>query len=277
MAIEMKVETVTPEIAAKYLKRNVDNYRKISKARAMIYAEEMKAGKWQLNGEPVVFGANGVLKDGQHRLAAVMMSGTPVKMTIITGVDDDVNIFNNGMNRSTKQMAAASGMNDITSTEAATATVIVGNFDSKVPRGKVLDYIQRHYAEINRAYRVCGAQGKKLSKRVGCVLATDMMLRMQDAKSYDLEVFFSIFNSGNVIGADGYDVSSALVARRIFEERYKGNASNKRTLMEQCEIILMAVSDFIRGKKRQMNYQIREPMTCASLMKRMRKEDGLEE
>ena len=276
MGIEMKVEKVTPEIAAKYLKRNVDNYRKISKARAMIYSEEMKAGKWQLNGEPIVFGENGVLKDGQHRLAAVMLAQRPVEMTIITGVKDDVNIFNNGMNRSTKQMAAASGMQDITNTEAATATVIVGNFDSKVPKGQVLDYIQSHYAEINRAYRVCQGQSKKLSRRVGCVLATDLLLRIAEMKSYDLEVFFNVFNSGNVVGADGYDASSALVARRMFEDRYKGNASNKRTLMEQCEILIMAVNDFCKGKKRQMNYQVREPMVCVGMMDQMRSEDGLE-
>lgn len=276
MGIEMRVEKVTPEIAAKYLKKNVDNYRKISRAKASIYAEEMKAGKWQLNGEPIVFGANGVLKNGQHRLAAVMLSGKTVEMTIIEGVDDDVTIYDNGMTRSTKQMAAASGMQDITNTEAATATVIVGNFDSKVPKGQVLDYIQGHYAEINRAYRVCQGQSKKLSRRVGCVLATDLLLRIAEMKSYDLEVFFNIFNSGNVIGADGYEVSSALVARRMFEDRYKGNASNKRTLMEQCEILIMAVNDFCKGKKRQMNYQVREPMVCVGMMDQMRREDGLE-
>lgn len=275
MGIEMRVEKVTPEIAAKYLKKNVDNYRKISRAKATIYAEEMKAGKWQLNGEPIVFGANGVLKNGQHRLAAVMLSGKTVEMTIIEGVDDDVTIYDNGMTRSTKQMAAASGMQDITNTEAATATVIVGNFDSKVPRGKVLEYIRGHYVEINRAYRVCQGNSKKLSRRVGCVLATDMLLRVGEMKVYDLEVFFTVFNSGNTVGADGYEVSSALVARRMFEDRYKGTASNKRTLMEQCEILIMAVRDFCKGKQRQQNYQIREPMTCVDMMDRMRREDGL--
>ena len=37
MAMQMKVETVTPDLAAHYLKRNVDNYRKISKTKVAQY------------------------------------------------------------------------------------------------------------------------------------------------------------------------------------------------------------------------------------------------
>ena len=59
MAMKMRTEMVTPELAAHYLKRNVDNYRKISKAKAALYAEEMKAGNWQLNGEAIVFDKTG--------------------------------------------------------------------------------------------------------------------------------------------------------------------------------------------------------------------------
>ena len=275
--MKMRTEKVTPELAAHYLKRNVDNYRKISKAKANLYAEEMKAGKWQLNGEAIVFDSTGRLKNGQHRLAAILIAKVPVDMTIIEGVDDDVTIYDNGMARSTKQMAQASGCGDITSTEAATGTLIVGNYNNKVPKGKVLDWLKGHYAEINRAYRVCGANNSRnLSKRAGCVLATYMILHVENMKVYDMEVFFKIFNTGNVIGTDGYEPSSALVARRMFEERYKSMPNDKRRLMEQVEILIMAIGDFRKGKTRQMNYQVREPMSCVEMMNRLRKQEGLD-
>ena len=38
MAITMTVENITPEKAREYLKTNTDNYRKISRAKAAIYA-----------------------------------------------------------------------------------------------------------------------------------------------------------------------------------------------------------------------------------------------
>lgn len=278
MAIVMRTEKVTPEKATAYLKRNVDNYRKISRATVALYAEEMKAGNWRLNGEPIVFDKNGKLKNGQHRLAAVITAGIPVEMTIIEGVEEDVNVFDNGMKRSTKQMAQASGYGDISGTEAAVATWIVGDFNNRVPKGKVLDWLKDHYGEINRAYRVCGASNRRnLSSRVGCVLATYLMLQVEEMKCYDLELFFKVFNSGNIIGTDGYEPSSALVTRRMFEERYRSMPMDKRILMEQVEILIMALADFRKGKTRQMNYQVREPMSCSAMMTKLRKADGLED
>ena len=278
MAIEMKTEVITPERAAHYLKRNVDNYRKISRQKVALYAEEMKAGKWQLNGEGIMFDETGRLKNGQHRLAAILAAGIPVTMTVITGVADDVMIFDNGMTRSTKQMAQGSGYGDVSGTEAAVATAIVGKFDNKVPKGTVLDWLKDHYSEVNRAYRVCGASNRRnLASRVGCVLATYMMLHIEEMKSYEVELFFKIFNTGNTVGSDGYEPSSALVARRMFEERYKAMPNDKRRLMEQVEILLMALSDFRRGNTRQLNYKVREPMSCVGMMNKLREAEGLGE
>ena len=278
MAIEMRTERVTPTKAAHYLKRNVDNYRKISKAKVSLYAEEMKAGKWQLNGEAIQFDESGKLKNGQHRLAAVLMAGRDnpdfgVEMVIMTGVADDVTIYDNGMTRSTKQMAQASGYGDITSTEAAAATAIVGRLD-KVSKGQVLDWIGKNAAELNRAYRLCGAGGKGMSRRMTCVLGSYLMLRSEEIKSFELETFFKIFNSGNVIGADGYEPSSALVARRMFE-KYKQMPSNKRVFMEQLEVLVRALRDFRKGNARQMNYQLKEPLVGMELLDKIRKADGL--
>lgn len=275
--MEMRVENVTPEKATHYLKRNVDNYRKISRAKVALYAEEMKAGKWQLNGEAIMFDETGKLKNGQHRLAAVILAGIPVQMTIITGVADDVTIYDNGQNRSTKQMAQASGYGDISGTEAAVATAFVGNFGNKVPKGVVLDWLKDRYGEVNRAYRVCGASNRRnLASRVGCVLTTYFFLRDDMMKSYEIEVFFKVFNSGNIIGTDGYEPSPALVARRMFEERYRGMAMDKRSLMEQVEILMTALTDFKKGNTRQMNYKVTEPMKCVQVMNRLRKADGLD-
>lgn len=275
MAMQMKVETVTPDLAAHYLKRNVDNYRKISKTKVAQYAAEMKAGKWQLNGEGIMFDEEGKLKNGQHRLAAVIAAGIPVKMTIVTGVGNDVTIYDVGSMRTTNQIALASGCGDITKIETAAGTAIVGRFNT-VTKGVVIEWLKGHYEELKRAYRVCGANSRsRLSSRTACVLSTYMMLRKQRIKSYEAEIFFKVFSSGNTVGADGYEASPALVARRMFEERYKGNASDKKSIREQTEILVLAMTDFCKSSKRHMNYQLKEPMRCLELMDDIRKEDGL--
>lgn len=231
----------------------------------------MKAGKWQLNGETIVFDETGKLKDGQHRLAAIVSAKKAVRMTIITGVADDVTIYDSGMTRSVRQIANAEG-HEITSTEAAVATAIVGRL-GKATRGMVLDYISGHVDELKRAYRVCNAGGRGLSRRVSCVTAGYMMLR-DGMKSFEVETFFKIFNSGNIIGTDGNEPSSALVARRMFE-KYKSMPTNQRVVREQVDIMIQALQDFRKGKKRQLNYQIKEPLPSEELLDRIRKEDGL--
>ena len=276
MAITMTVENITPEKAREYLKTNTDNYRKISRAKSAIYAREMKAGKWELNGEGIMFAEDGTLKNGQHRLAAILMAGIPVRMTVIRGIGSGVNIYDNGMTRSVKQMAQAGGCGDISGTEAAVGSAIVGRFQ-QAPKGEVISYLQKHWSEINRAYKLSRASSRKsLSGRMCCVLAAYLMLRAREAKSYDLESFYQIFSTGNIVGTEGYEPSSALVARRIFEDRYKGVSGTPKTNRDQTEIMVRALDDFLHGKKRQLNYQIREPMLVDELMTQVRQADGLE-
>jgi hypothetical protein len=75
------VETITPEMAAKYLERNNSN-RKINKGRVTVYAKDMIDNNWT-DGSPIGFFADGDLADGQHRLLAIVESGVPVVMTVI--------------------------------------------------------------------------------------------------------------------------------------------------------------------------------------------------
>lgn len=271
--MEAKVERITPETAAKYLKRNVDNYRKISKRKVSLYAAEMKAGKWQNNGEGIMFDETGRLKNGQHRLAAIIMAATPVEMLVIRGVSDNVSIYDSGMVRSMRQIANASGCEDMTSLETAAGTILAGAFE-RIPKGQTLEYLQGHAEELKRAYTLSGANGKHLSSRTSAVLAT--VLQLYDGmKAYEVEVFFQIFNSGNVVGTDGYDPSPALVARRMIESAYKMKSVNDRAQREMLEIFTLAMNDFRQGKSRQMNYQIKEPMKGMELLKRKRAADGL--
>lgn len=83
----MKVETklITPEYASILLGNN-DNNRALSLKIAKQYAEEMKAGNWQLNGDAIRIDINGKLLDGQHRLKACILSGISLETLIITGL-----------------------------------------------------------------------------------------------------------------------------------------------------------------------------------------------
>lgn len=272
--IEMNIEEITPSKAAHYLKRNVDNYRRLSQSKVNLYAEEMKAGKWQNNGEGIMFGEDGRLKNGQHRLAAIMKAGVPVKMAVITGIPDSVTIYDVGSNRSSLQIAQASGCEGISRIEVSVGNAIVGRF-SGATKGTLMDWLKAHKDELADAYKYCIAStgGRKASSRTAVVLAGYMMHRLGKISQYEIETFCRVMNSGNTVGADGYEPSPPLVARRMLEEQF--SKANGRTMRDLTEVMVQAMTDFHEGKKRQNNYKISEPLKCLELMDEIRKQDKL--
>jgi hypothetical protein len=82
MNLNITKETITPKKAMEWLKRNVNN-RPLREKHCNRLSEAMKAKEWQLNGETIKFNGNGDLIDGQHRLKAIVIAGTPIESYIV--------------------------------------------------------------------------------------------------------------------------------------------------------------------------------------------------
>jgi len=81
------VMTFTPEIAEHILSNlNLGN-RPQKHAKIIEYAKDMQQHNWSLTGETIKFGTDGLLKDGQNRLAACIRSQTPFKTHAVFGID----------------------------------------------------------------------------------------------------------------------------------------------------------------------------------------------
>ena len=275
--LKMSVETITPEIATEYLKANTKNYRgKLSRAKVIQYAEDMKAGRWELNGEAIEFNEDGVLVNGQHRLAAIVYAKIPIQMAVIRGVKKGVTIYDIGFNRTVNQIATAKGV-DVNGSVTAAANIIVHGFNSRgFSKGLTIDYISKHESELNRAYRSCVYGGNDKSRTAPCIAASYLMLRTNRIAYYELELFWRIFNQPMTTRHDGYDASSVHVAVKMLEERSKfsyGRQLNK----ERLEIFVKAMTDFHEGKHVDDHYKIAEPFLFEKLLKEVRKQDGLME
>jgi hypothetical protein len=83
-----QIVTMTPEWASRLLATNTNN-RSISKNAVAALARDMAAGNWRLNGDAIRIGADGELKDGQHRLTACVVADVPFQTLIMTGIDKD--------------------------------------------------------------------------------------------------------------------------------------------------------------------------------------------
>ncbi len=76
---------VTPKIAEQFLARS-DNPRALRSERVSAIAEDIYVGGWSPNGETLKIDADGYLRDGQHRCAAIVEAGKACLCLVVYGV-----------------------------------------------------------------------------------------------------------------------------------------------------------------------------------------------
>lgn len=87
-----ELETITPEKAKQYLERNPNN-RNLRPTRVDQLAAMMKNGHWRLTHQGIAFNCDGTLRDGQHRLAAIIKANVPVTILVTRGLQDDAMLY----------------------------------------------------------------------------------------------------------------------------------------------------------------------------------------
>jgi hypothetical protein len=99
-AMIIELEVITPEIAQQILSGNTDN-RPAKPKHVKFLADQMRAGAWQVTGDPVKISASGRLLDGQHRLMAVVESGTTQNLYVARDCEEEIfSVLDTGRARS---------------------------------------------------------------------------------------------------------------------------------------------------------------------------------
>lgn len=239
----VKIMDITPEIAVEMLKKNTNNYRRVTETRVNQYARKMELGFWQENGEPIQFSKDGELLNGQHRLAAIIKSNTTQRMVVVYDVDADV--FDSGKNRSLKEY---SGIN---SSVGGAITAILSKFNREtaacIGNEERTDYYRKHFEQLDKSllFSARGTTHGKL-KKSGCITAIYCALRLETIPEYDLEAFCRMVNSGLPI--DGYVAESPLVLRKSLDSITNGGGGRK-ALQQSFDITWQAIIAFKRGLK----------------------------
>ncbi|MTD54492.1 hypothetical protein [Amycolatopsis pithecellobii] len=113
-----RTQKITPEKAATMLESNTAN-RPLSKSVVRAFAEAMRRGEWQITHQGIAFDTNGVLVDGQHRLAAVVAAELPIEMTVFTEVPPDTfDVLDTGKRRNAADVLAIEGEKSTTTLAA---------------------------------------------------------------------------------------------------------------------------------------------------------------
>jgi len=104
------IEVFNPQRALDIVTRHNGTNRPVKKMYVRILADAIIADKWQLNGETIKFGADGMLYDGQHRLHAVILADKAIRSYVIHGLEEGVfDTIDRGFSRKNSDLLARAG------------------------------------------------------------------------------------------------------------------------------------------------------------------------
>jgi hypothetical protein len=153
--ITTNIETITPVQARRVLDTMNTHNRPLVMARVEDFARQMRAGRWQVTHQGLAFDVNGVLLDGQHRLAAVYAANVPVDMMVTTGLPpESFSTMDAGAKRTAAHVLAIQGSREST-LMAGAVKVILSYREAMQGQGTfqaLLGNRVRSNAEILKAY-----------------------------------------------------------------------------------------------------------------------------
>lgn len=232
------VERITPALAAKYLATNVGHQRNVTMSHVTHLRQQMEASQWKMTGEPIIFDADGMLSDGQHRLLALVAAKVTLEFMVVRGVPSDSFVaMNRGKSRSSGNVFAIRGIKNSNNMAACVSGVLNYRRAMEVQgkggaHGSLNSYIRAstesmiaeydaHTDEYESAHAISTTCRKVVKPSVPAVVSAIAMI---DAK-HGVDDVAQFWNSvGN--GVNLSDLSPELYLRNRLIE----NASSKKKL-----------------------------------------------
>jgi hypothetical protein len=175
--LNMKVvqETIDAKRAHELLDqavRNGQKQRHLSEKRVAKFANAMLAGQWQLTHQAIAIDGQGVLIDGQHRLAAVVRSGT--KQDFLVAYESEpatFDVIDTGQARTASDTLAIAGYTNVNVLSAAARMLLsyddikgtknsLGSAATKYTSADILNFLESPRGETLMA---CVSEGSALA------------------------------------------------------------------------------------------------------------------
>lgn len=150
----MNYELITPERAEALLETNTEN-RKVSKGVVQAYVNDMLAGNWdETVGDAISIDKEGILRNGQHRLIAIVQSGVNLHMWVCRNVSKD-GIYDNNRKRSNSDQISilCSDLENIYKStryiSIARALILKGGSRRTVTPMEIIEFTKEHKRELD--------------------------------------------------------------------------------------------------------------------------------
>lgn len=208
----MSYELITPERAGEILAKNFVN-RSLSKGTVLAYASDIKTEDWdEKTGNAISIDEDGILRDGQHRLSAVLETNRPIKTWVCYGVSKD-GIYDNNRKRSTSDQIAITRP-DIEKTYKQTRVISIikslitrGNHDSRrvVTSREIIHFIERHKDDLD-GFFLNFPQTSVTRISIATVQLSLFIAYMNGVSMDSIKEFYEILCSGMSIKPESFPV-----------------------------------------------------------------------
>lgn len=160
------------------------------------YAQDLIEGRWGMTGDTIKFGSNGVLRDGQNRLAACIRAGKSFRSHTVFGIDPDLfSRMDIGKNRTPADVFSIAGIAYANHVAGAVRWLQILTSDNPGDRGA-----QFSNEELLEAYRE-KFDADKLEHSIQCALAVRRSTRHPVAP---LAALHYLFAQRNLQKADSF-------------------------------------------------------------------------
>lgn len=254
--MESTIMEVTPEMAREWLTVNMDNNRRISGKAVEKYAADMKAGRWELNGEAICFNESGKLVNGQHRLRAVIKADVPVKMYVTVGIPNSSTIYDVQKRRTVDNFLQMDGIN-ANSRHIGTANALLDKVLSRVSVGETKRFVGDEFANLDRAVALSAKRfnNMRILQRAPIAAAAWVFIK----NGYDpnmIDRFFTIATSGFYNNEN--ETAAIMFRNYILNESAMMRGSYRQYRNMEFTVCCRAFMDFVAMKPRKKPYNAKD-------------------
>lgn len=208
-----KEVTITPQMAKEMLKKNCIN-RPLSQNTINAYAYDMKEGNWDKDSDSAIsFDTEGKLRNGQHRLNAIIKAGVPVTTQVCYGCSpdaifdagrrrsdrDQLNIVRSDLPASMRSTRFISMVRILVTTEQGTM-----NVGAKITSGQISQYIDDHYDRLSEFAPMMQSCVSKIT--ITPVFYSLYLAYCDGISLEDISHFLSVLRTGMAEGSIDYPI-----------------------------------------------------------------------
>jgi len=162
--ITVTYEMITPEIAEEILLNKNTANRNIDKRLVSSLTKEMQKEHWLINGDTIRFDSEGVLRNGQHTLSAIVNSGIAQGCIVLRGLSPDTfSTMDSGRKRSASDILSIAGIEDYSRKAGLAKKILLfnngyyrstkGGGDRSATPGnfEILEFVREHENKLEEA------------------------------------------------------------------------------------------------------------------------------